>query len=347
MNVTTLAENGFLPDRLIRFGIRRQLAARMRQECLRGESRRRTDEIVQFLRGSPLALATDQANEQHYEVPAEFFEAVLGPRLKYSCCLYSDWRTTLSEAEESMLRLTCQRAEVVDGMDVLDLGCGWGSLALWIAEHYPRCRVTALSNSRGQRQFIQSRAAAKGLCNLEVITANVVGFADAGVFDRVVSVEMFEHMRNYEMLLARIAGWLRPAGKLFVHIFCHRETAYTFEMKGADDWIARHFFTAGLMPSFDLLGHFSRDLVVRRRWQVDGRHYARTCEHWLGNLDARRANVLSMFCRRSERNNAKVLVQRWRMFFMACAELFRFGGGKEWFVGHYLLEPRNDASGSE
>jgi cyclopropane-fatty-acyl-phospholipid synthase len=340
VNLTGHAEKGFLPDWLIRLGIRRLLAARLRQERLQGETVLRTQELVKFLKASPIALATDKANAQNYEVPAEFFETVLGPRLKYSCCLYPSGRTTLAEGEEAMLRLTCQRAELADGMEVLDLGCGWGSLALWVAEHYPRCRVTALSNSAGQRCFIESRAAARCLGNLRVITANMTDYVGDDRYDRVVSVEMFEHMRNYNTVLSRIASWLRPSGKLFVHIFCHRELAYTFDATGNNEWMARHFFTDGLMPSFDLLDHFNCDLVITRRWQVDGRHYARTCEDWLNNLDAHRARLLALFAQTNSRASAQLVLQRWRIFFMACAELFRYAGGSEWFVGHYLFEPR-------
>lgn len=339
MNLIGLAEKGYLPDWLIRVGIRRLLAARLRQERRRGGSQH-VSELVQFLKRSPVALATEQANAQHYEVPAAFFDTVLGPRLKYSCCLYSDAHTRLAEAEETMLRLTCERAELQDGMDVLDLGCGWGSLSLWVAEHFPHCRVTALSNSTGQRRFIESRCADLGLRNLRVITANVADYLGTETYDRVISIEMFEHMRNYETLLHRIAGWLRPAGKLFVHIFCHREIAYTFDTAGVSDWMARHFFTDGLMPSFDLLGNFDRDLAITRRWQVDGRHYARTCEDWLMNLDANRARLLALLARTTSRSSAELMVRRWRIFLMACAELFRHAGGSEWFVGHYLFEPR-------
>lgn len=342
MNLIHLAESGVLPDRLIRLGIRRLLERRLRQERRLGDSPGRTAELARLLRGSPVALATEQANAQHYEVPAALFETVLGPRLKYSCGLYEDESTTLAEAEEAMLRLTCHRAEVADGMDVLDLGCGWGALALWIAEHYPRCRVTALSNSSGQRRVIEGRARERGLDNLRVITANIADYTGEGssAYDRVISVEMFEHMRNYDVLLGRIAGWLRPAGKLFVHIFCHRAWAYPFETRDQGDWMARHFFTDGLMPSFDLLGHFDRDLEIARRWRVDGRHYARTCADWLRNLDANRPRLLALFAEQGDERSARVVLQRWRIFFMACAELFGHAGGSEWFVGHYLLEPR-------
>jgi len=346
MNLTDLAEKGWLPDWLIRIGIRRQLRARLEQERRHGDASRHTADLVGFLKESPIALATDQANAQHYDVPPQFFEAVLGPRLKYSCCLYPDRHTSLREAEERMLRLTCQRAEIEDGMEVLDLGCGWGALTLWIAEHYPRCRVTALSNSAQQKRCIETRARERGLGNVRVVTANIVEYAGDHAHDRVVSIEMFEHMRNLQTLLARIAAWLRPAGKLFVHIFCHRESAYTFDSTGGNDWMARHFFTDGLMPSFDLLAHFDRDLVISRCWQVNGRHYARTCEDWLLNLNAKRARLLALFGGDSDPATARVTLQRWRMFFMACAELFRHGGGTEWFVGHYLLEPRAVATTS-
>lgn len=339
MNMIGLAEKGYLPDWLIRLGIRRLLAGRLRQERRRDISQHMA-EFVQFLKQSPVALATEQANAQHYEVPAAFFETVLGPRLKYSCCFYSDTSTKLEEAEEAMLRLTCERAELEDGMDVLDLGCGWGSLSLWVAEQFRRCRVTALSNSTGQRRFIETRSSALGLRNLRVITANMADYLGAESYDRVISVEMFEHMRNYETLLKRVGGWLRPAGKLFVHIFCHRERAYSFDATEENDWMARHFFTDGLMPSFDLLGHFDRDLVISERWQVDGKHYARTCEAWLKNLDTNRARLLALFEQTTDRASAQLVLQRWRIFFMACAELFRYAGGSEWFVGQYLFEPR-------
>jgi cyclopropane-fatty-acyl-phospholipid synthase len=334
-----LAERGFLPDWLIRLGIRRLLAARLREERLPGGSGRKIKEVVTLLKRSPIALATEKANSQHYDVPAEFFQTVLGPRLKYSCCLYTSVGTTLAEAEEAMLRLTCQRAELTDGMKVLDLGCGWGSLALWVAEYFPRCRVTALSNSAGQRRFIEGRAAARGLGNLRVITGNMTDYEDGESYDRIISIEMFEHLRNYELVLGKIADWLRPSGKLFVHIFCHRDMAYTFDATGQDDWMARHFFTDGLMPSFNLLGHFNCDLVITRRWQVNGQQYARTCDEWLQNLDANHDRLLTLFARQNHREPALVMLQRWRMFFMACAELFRHGGGTEWFVGHYLFEP--------
>lgn len=353
INLIGLAEQGYLPDWLIRAGIRALLGKRLKKEKTRIASSDES-EMVRMLQRSPVALATDEANEQHYEVPAAFFETVLGPRLKYSCCLYADPNTTLGEAEEAMLKLCCERAELKDGMKILDLGCGWGSLSLWVAEHYPQCQVTALSNSKGQRRFIESRAAALGLKNLRVITANMAEYSgNDETYDRVISVEMFEHMRNYETLLKRIAGWLRPGGKLFVHIFCHREMTYTFETASKTDWMAQHFFRDGIMPSFDLLGFFDRDLRVSQRWQVNGNHYARTSEGWLKNLDANREKIAWLFNESTGPDEALLMIQRWRIFFMSCAELFRYRDGNEWFVGHYLFEPadgdakRNSVESSE
>lgn len=339
MTLLDVAERGWLPDWLIRLGIRRLLADRLRQECGRGDASENTAAMVRCLENSPIALATQEANDQHYEVPAEFFERVLGPRLKYSCCLYQGEANTLAEAEVAMLALTCQRAELEDGMEVLDLGCGWGSLALWIAEHYRKSQVTALSNSTAQRHYLEARASRQGLHNLRVITADITEYAGSDTYDRVLSLEMFEHMRNYRELLARIAGWLRPAGKLFVHIFCHRNYGYTFDVDGPGSWMARHFFTDGLMPSFNLLSHFNQHLAIERSWHISGLHYARTCEDWLRNLDANRDALLSLFSRQGDWAQARAMLQRWRMFFMACAELFRYGDGREWFVAHYLFGP--------
>jgi len=332
MNLIELAETGLVPDSLIRLGIRRLFSKRL------GEM----DDIdlaefTHLLRRSPLAVETDAANLQHYEVPAEFFEAVLGPRLKYSCCLFGDSRTRLPQAEEAMLCLTCERAEIEDGMRVLELGCGWGSLTLWMAEHYPDCEITALSNSSSQRRFLENRAHRLQLHNLRVITADMRDFETTEQFDRVVSVEMFEHMRNYQLLFSRVSDWLTPDGRAFVHVFCHRTTPYLFETEGANNWMGRHFFTGGMMPSLDLFRHFDDQLRIERQWQVSGLHYWRTCEEWLRNADRHRREILDRFqCHLSPRE-AKLALQRWRMFFMACAELFRYNAGDEWFVAHYLF----------
>lgn len=333
-----IAERGWLPDWLIRLGVRRLLRARLRHEHELARHATTAD-FVEDLKDEPIAVATTEANAQHYEVPAKFFATVLGPRLKYSCCYFPESDTSLAAAEDAMLELTCRRAELEDGMDVLELGCGWGALSLWIAEHFPRCRVTAVSNSHSQRHFIEMRARARGLDNIRVITADMRDFMTGDTFDRVLSIEMFEHMRNYRLLLERIASWLRPGGKLFVHVFCHRELAYAFAADGQDDWMGRHFFTGGLMPSFDLLGRFDDDMAIARAWRIDGRHYARTCASWLANLDANRTPLLRLFGERLSPAAARIALQRWRMFFMACGEAFAFNGGDEWLVGHYLCSP--------
>ena len=341
-HAVALAERGVVPDALVRAGIRRLLAARLAEVRAGGAEARRARQqaLVETMCDGPIAAGPEAANRQHYELPASFFAAVLGPRLKYSCCLWPVGVDTLAAAEGAMLELTCARAGVADDMEVLDLGCGWGSLSLFVAERCPRGRVTAVSNSDTQGEFIRERVRERGLANLEVVTADLNDFAPARRFDRVLSVEMLEHMRNWEALLARIASWLAPEGRLFIHVFCHRDSAYLFEAAGEADWMARHFFTAGLMPSEDLLLHFQRDLVVERRWAIDGRHYARTLEAWLARLDAARERLLPVLTAVHGAAGARRALARWRMFFMACAESFAWGGGDEWLIAHALLAPR-------
>ena len=344
MDLIDLAERAILPDWLIRFGMRRLMADRLKQEAKReaaepGEPLRR---FVEELRSSPIAIDTDAANVQHYEVPSEFFRRVLGPRLKYSSCYWSHADTTLAQAEDAMLELFCQRARVEDGMEILELGCGWGSLCLWIAQNCPRCRILAVSNSLTQQEFIQSRCRDLGLDNVEVLAENVANFGTEHRFDRVLSVEMFEHMRNYEELLRRISSWLKPNGKLMVHIFCHAQFAYPFETEGQSNWMGRHFFTGGIMPSDDLLLHFQRDLVLEDRWRFSGMHYSRTLEAWLAKCDRQRSDLLQLFASTIGRKAATRQLQRWRMFFMACSELFGYRGGGEWFVSHYLFSKRQE-----
>lgn len=335
-----LVERGWVPDALVRAGIRQLVRGRIADERARpGELGRREERFVRELKQSPIALAVDAANRQHYEVPAAFFELVLGACRKYSCCLYPHGNETLDEAELAMLAMTAERAEIADGMSVLDLGCGWGSFSLYAAARFPRARILAVSNSASQRAYIEQQCARRGIRNVRVVTADMNLFEppEPGTYDRVVSIEMFEHMRNYELLLGRISRWLAPAGKLFVHIFCHRTAAYPFvDDDSPGNWMARWFFTGGIMPSFNLLQQFQRDLTIEQQWSVSGEHYAKTARAWLANLDRNRAEALAVLSTVHGAHAARWL-QRWRMFFMACDELFGWRHGTEWWVAHYLL----------
>ena len=339
-----LAERGLLPDVLIRAGIRRLCAQRLRDETAGGQQAQSAllAQRLRALRQGALAVHTDAANRQHYELPADFFRHCLGHRLKYSSCYYPTGTETLDQAEDAMLALYGERAGLADGQDILELGCGWGSLTLWMAQRYPRARITAVSNSASQRAWIEARCRERGLHNVRVVTCDVNALElPPAAFDRCVSVEMFEHVRNHEALLGRIAGWLRADGRLFVHIFVHRLAAYVYDDHAEDNWMGRHFFTGGLMPAADTLLHLQRDLVLERRWLVDGTHYQRTAEAWLRNQDRERDALLPILAQAyGGPAQARLWFQRWRMFWMACAELFGYDGGQQWLVSHYLFAPR-------
>jgi cyclopropane-fatty-acyl-phospholipid synthase len=335
------AEQGRVPDLLLRAGIRRLLRERL-SETHADDPGGAADLAAEFARGAraaPVALVPQLANEQHYEVPADFFGHVLGRHRKYSSCWWPAGVQTLDEAEAAALAETSARADLVDGQDVLELGCGWGSLSLWMAAAFPNSRITAVSNSISQRAYIEGEARRRGVANLRVVTADMNTFDAAARFDRVVSVEMFEHMRNWPELFRRVRGWLRPRGRFFMHVFVHGGAPYAFEPHDASDWMSRYFFSGGMMPSDDFALFFQDDLRLLRRWRWDGRHYERTANAWLANLDARREQIWPVLERTYGNDVAPLWWSRWRIFFLACAELFGYDCGRRWWVSHYLFEP--------
>lgn len=344
VTVESLLDRNLLPDWLIRAGIRRIVAGRLREQEEGGIDAQssRFAAVLDALRSSSIAVSPEAANQQHYEVPPAFFELVLGPHLKYSSAWWPDDVKELGAAEERMLRLTTERATIADGHTILELGCGWGSLTLFLAARFPASNIVAVSNSAPQREFILARARARGLTNVEVITADINGFDIGRRFDRIVSVEMFEHVRNYPALFQRLARWLAPDGRVFVHVFAHRRFAYPFEARDASDWMARYFFTGGMMPSDDLFLHVQDELAIEDHWRLSGVHYQRTAEAWLANLDRRRADVDRVLAGAYGPDAVTRWRVRWRVFFMACAEMFGYRGGEEWIVSHYRFRRRGD-----
>ncbi|HTO46299.1 MAG TPA: cyclopropane-fatty-acyl-phospholipid synthase family protein [Burkholderiales bacterium] len=338
-----LAEQGLLPDVLLRAAIRRLLSERLHEIHAADpvQSAAESDRFAEALHAAPIALVPDLANAQHYEMPAEFFGEVLGVHRKYSSCLWSQGAATLDEAEAAALAVTAERAALADGQNILELGCGWGALALWMAARYPRGHITAVSNSHSQRDFIERTAHARGLRNLSVVTTDMNAFDPGARFDRVVSVEMFEHMRNWPSLFRRVRRWLAPEGRFFMHVFVHRSTPYPFVDRGSGDWMSRFFFSGGMMPSDDLALRFQDDLRLTARWRWSGTEYARTARAWLEHLDARRHAVLPILQRTYGTQQAVRWFGRWRLFFLACEELFGYDHGREWWVSHYLFDRRS------
>lgn len=336
--INTMLETGRVPDFLIRSGINRLLKKRLDDEYgrLDGEIFLYREKLVNELKSSPVAIETDKANDQHYMVPPSFFEMCLGPNLKYSCCHW-DNSSNLAEAEEEMLELTVSRAQIQDGDSILELGHGWGAITLYMAKKFPNSQVTAVSNSRSQGEFIMSRAKERGLSNIRIITADVTNFNTEEKFDRIISIEMFEHMRNYEVLLERVNSWLTEKGTLFVHIFTHKELTYKFDVVDETDWMSRYFFSGGIMPSEHLLYYFQNSLYVKKHWRVNGSHYGKTARAWLENMDDNKEKIIDIFEKHYPKGEAKKWFSYWRIFFMSCEELWNYKDGNEWFVGHYLL----------
>jgi cyclopropane-fatty-acyl-phospholipid synthase len=341
MSVIDWVEKGYIPDALTRIGIRHLCKQRLKKEIKNHAAGDALDKLLQSMATSPLALNTEDANHQHYEVPTAFYDYTLGDHKKYSCCLFDEHVHNLSTAEEHMLALSVERAGVEDGMDILELGCGWGSLTLWLGKHYPNARITAVSNSTTQKAYIDKQAHEQGIENISVLTCDMNDFSTEATFDRVLSIEMFEHMRNYELLFERISSWLKPEGKLWFHIFCHRTLPYFFQDDGEADWMARHFFTGGIMPSWDLPTQIKSPLALENRWAINGTHYGKTSRAWLHLLDDNIESIRKVFDESEDPTETTILINRWRMFFMAVEELFAYNQGREWFVGHYLFGHKN------
>ena len=335
-----LAEKGKLPDALIRYGIRKLCEQRLQEEHAHqpAQQQQRFQAFMDKLKNSPIAIETDAANEQHYEVPTSFYLQALGKNLKYSSCYYPNANSSLDEAEDAMLALYGERARLANGQRILELGCGWGSLTLWMAQQYPQSQITGVSNSSTQREHILARCAELDINNVDIITADINQLElDSNQFDRAISIEMFEHMRNYQQLLNKVSTWLKPDATLFIHVFAHRYLMYPFEVHGDDDWMSEYFFSGGIMPSTDTFLHFQDDFKLSSRWLVDGTHYERTSNHWLDNMDSNKDEVMQLFSDTYGADQAVKWFNRWRIFFMSCAELFGYKNGSEWLVAHYLF----------
>jgi cyclopropane-fatty-acyl-phospholipid synthase len=299
-----------------------------------------SERFAQNMSAFPIALATEEANEQHYEIPSKFFELTLGKRRKYSCGYYEKSNATLDEAEEAALARTAENAGLTDGQDILELGCGWGSLALWMAEKYPASRITAVSNSGSQRDYILWQASMKGLDNIDVVTADMNDFVAESHYDRIVSVEMFEHIANWRQLLEKVTHWLKPNGRFFMHVFSHKAAPYLFDHTDKTDWIAQHFFTGGIMPSHNLIRQFSDLMGVESEWRWSGDHYEKTARDWLANFDSN-SDEIDRILASVYGKDARLWKRRWRLFFLATMGLFGHDSGREWGISHYRMRAKN------
>ena len=333
-----LAERGWIPDFLLRIAVKFISKARIKKSSSFSEKL----DVISSLRDGPIAELTPFANKQHYEVPPAFFEKVLGSKLKYSCSLFSDNQKSLNDAETEMLKTYIERANIRSKQEILDLGCGWGSFSLYAAQKFSNSNFTAVSNSDEQINFIKSKIQELGLTNLLALKQDINQLNLNKKFDRIVSIEMFEHMRNYKNLLQRLSNLMTDDGLLFVHIFCHRQSAYFYEIKNQWDWMTKYFFTGGIMPSKDIFEFFDEDLTVAESWEINGKHYSKTSKSWLKNIDKNSKIVNQILNQHYDEKN--IWFNRWRIFFLACEEFFKINDGKEWFVSHYLLEKKNKAT---
>jgi len=339
--ILKITELGIVPDRFVRYGIRQLCKKRLHEikrddlESLMSQSK----ELIYQSSHTVIAKETDKANAQHYELPTDFFKLVLGENLKYSCSLYPDKKSSLSGAESSTLELYVKRAQLKDGQSILDLGCGWGSMTLFIANKFPSSKITAVSNSKSQKDYIDAEAKLRKLDNIQVITCDINNLTFAEKFDRIISVEMLEHVSNHQILFEKIASWTKPEGLIFIHIFCHLLAAYPFIINDESDWMAKNFFTGGIMPAYNQFLYYQNSLLIKNNWMLNGTHYENTANAWLINLDKNKEEIALIF-KKTYGNDHKKWLQRWRIFFMACAELFGYNNGTEWVVGHYLFAPR-------
>lgn len=323
-------------------GIRNLLKQRLTEENKGSQEAKQLhlNAYIEKLKASPIAINTSDANEQHYEVPTEFYNYVLGKRMKYSGGYWPSGADTLDASEEAMLKLSCERAQLKNGQSVLDLGCGWGSVSLYVAEKFPNCKITGVSNSKTQKEYIDSVAKEKGFKNLTIITQDMNDFQIKEKFDRIISVEMLEHMKNYQKLFEKLSGFLKPEGLFFIHIFTHKEFAYPFEVRDETDWMAKYFFTGGMMPSHNLFLYFQDNLTIRNHWVVNGVHYGKTSEAWLENMDKNKTQILPILEKAYGKENVTKWWSYWRIFFLSCAELFSYRNGEEWLVSHYLFQKK-------